>query len=99
MLEIGGGQNTFVSGEAVSGIAVDNLQLLAKGMLVTPDTEGSFSVTLDAAANVLEVGSDTSVRAAEVIEEYTGIPTRVPPHPALVTPIGMAINNNPEDFA
>ena len=46
---------------------------------------------------VLVGGTSAFYRAAEVIEEYTGIPTRVPPHPALVTPIGMAINNNPED--
>ena len=44
-------------------------------------------------------GSSAFYRAAEVIEEYTGIPTWVPPHPALVTPIGMAMNNNPEDYA
>ncbi len=44
-------------------------------------------------------GTSAFLRAAEVIEEYTGIPTWVPPHPALVTPIGMAMNNNPEDFA
>lgn len=44
-------------------------------------------------------GTSAFYRAAEVIEEYTGIPTWVPPHPALVTPIGMAMNNNPEDFA
>jgi len=42
-------------------------------------------------------GSSAFYRAAEVIEEYTGIPTWVPHHPALVTPIGMAMNNNPED--
>jgi ethanolamine utilization protein EutJ len=46
---------------------------------------------------VLVGGTSAFYRAAEVIEDYTGIPTRVPPHPALVTPIGMAINNNPED--
>jgi ethanolamine utilization protein EutJ len=46
---------------------------------------------------VLVGGTSAFYRAAEVIEEYTGIPTRVPPHPALVTPIGMAINNNPKD--
>ena len=46
---------------------------------------------------VLVGGTSAFYRAAEVIEEYTGIPTRVPHHPALVTPIGMAINNNPKD--
>ena len=42
-------------------------------------------------------GTSAFYRAAEVVEEYTGIPTWVPEHPALVTPIGMAINNHPED--
>lgn len=44
-------------------------------------------------------GTSAFYRAAEVIEQYTKIPTWVPPHPALVTPIGMAMNNNPEDLA
>ncbi len=42
-------------------------------------------------------GTSAFYRAAEVIEEFTGIPTWVPDHPALVTPIGMAMNNNPVD--
>jgi len=40
-------------------------------------------------------GTSAFYRAAEVIQEYTGIPTWVPDHPALVTPIGMAIYNTP----
>jgi ethanolamine utilization protein EutJ len=39
-------------------------------------------------------GTSAFYRAAEVIEEFTGIPTWVPEHPALVTPIGMAMHNN-----
>ncbi len=27
---------------------------------------------------------------AEVIQEYTGVPTRVSPRPAFVTPLGLA---------
>ena len=42
-------------------------------------------------------GTSAFYRAAEVIQEYTGIPTWVPDHPALVTPIGMAIHNTPGD--
>ena len=42
-------------------------------------------------------GTRAFYRAAEVVEEFTGIPTWVPDHPALVTPIGMAIHNTPED--
>jgi ethanolamine utilization protein EutJ len=41
-------------------------------------------------------GTSAFYRAAEVVQEYTGIPTWVPDHPALVTPIGMAIHNTPE---
>ncbi len=39
-------------------------------------------------------GTSAFYRAAEVVEDYTGIPTWVPDHPALVTPIGMAMHNN-----
>jgi ethanolamine utilization protein EutJ len=42
-------------------------------------------------------GTSAFYRAAEVIEEFTGIPTWVPDYPARVTPIGMAMNNNPVD--
>jgi ethanolamine utilization protein EutJ len=42
-------------------------------------------------------GTSAFYRAAEVIEEYTGIPAWVPDYPALVTPIGMAMQNNPMD--
>lgn len=38
-------------------------------------------------------GTSAFYRAAEVVEQYTGIPTWVPEHPALVTPIGMAMHN------
>lgn len=36
-------------------------------------------------------GTSAFYRAAEVIEQYTGIPSWVPNYPALVTPIGMAL--------
>lgn len=39
-------------------------------------------------------GTSAFYRAAEVVEDFTGIPTWVPEHPALVTPIGMAMHNN-----
>jgi ethanolamine utilization protein EutJ len=39
-------------------------------------------------------GTSAFYRAGEVIEEYTGIPAWVPDYPALVTPIGMAMQNN-----
>jgi ethanolamine utilization protein EutJ len=39
-------------------------------------------------------GTSAFYRAAEVIEEYTGIPAWVPDFPALVTPIGMAMYDN-----
>jgi ethanolamine utilization protein EutJ len=39
-------------------------------------------------------GTSAFYQAANVVEEYTGIPTWVPQHPALVTPIGMAMHNH-----
>jgi ethanolamine utilization protein EutJ len=39
-------------------------------------------------------GTSAFYKAAEVVEEFTGIPAWVPDHPALVTPIGMAMQNN-----
>ncbi|MFV1948938.1 MAG: hypothetical protein ACC633_03275 [Anaerolineales bacterium] len=45
--------------------------------------------------NALVGGTSAFYHAAEVIQEYTGIPTWVPDHPALVTPIGKAIHNTP----
>jgi len=42
-------------------------------------------------------GTSAFYRAAEVIEEYTGIRTWVSEHPALVTPIGMAMQDKPGD--
>ena len=41
-------------------------------------------------------GTSAFYKAAEVVGEYTGIPTRVPDYPALVTPIGMAMHNKVE---
>lgn len=38
-------------------------------------------------------GTSAFYRAAEVVQDFTGIPTWVPDHPALVTPIGMAMHN------
>jgi ethanolamine utilization protein EutJ len=42
-------------------------------------------------------GTSAFYQAAEVIEEYTGIPAWVPDFPALVTPIGMAMHNTPAE--
>lgn len=38
-------------------------------------------------------GTSAFYKAAEVVQQFTGIPTWVPQHPALVTPIGMAMHN------
>jgi ethanolamine utilization protein EutJ len=42
---------------------------------------------------VLVGGTSAFYRAAEVVEEYTGLPAWVPDHPWLVTPIGMAMHD------
>ena len=39
-------------------------------------------------------GSSTFPGMAKVVEDYCGITTKVPPHPLLVTPIGIAIENS-----
>ena len=39
-------------------------------------------------------GSSAFPGMAKVVEEYCGIPTKIPPHPLLVTPIGIAIENS-----
>ena len=38
-------------------------------------------------------GSSAFPGMAEVIQEYTGIPTRIPPDPLLVTPLGIALHD------
>ena len=43
-------------------------------------------------------GTSAFYQAAKVVEEYTGIPTWVPQHPALVTPIGMAMHNHVDKY-
>jgi ethanolamine utilization protein EutJ len=45
---------------------------------------------------VLVGGTSAFYRAAEVIQEYTGVPAWVPDHPWLVTPIGLAMHNKYE---
>lgn len=45
---------------------------------------------------VMVGGTSAFYRAAEVIEEYTGLPAWVPDHPWLPTPIGMAMHNEYE---
>ena len=38
-------------------------------------------------------GCSSFLGMADVVQAYTGIPTRVPPHPMLVTPLGMALHD------
>jgi ethanolamine utilization protein EutJ len=42
---------------------------------------------------VMVGGTSAFHRAAEVVQEYTGLPTWVPDHPWLPTPIGMAMHD------
>jgi ethanolamine utilization protein EutJ len=42
---------------------------------------------------VMVGGTSAFYRAAEVVQEYTGLPTWVPDHPWLPTPIGMAMHD------
>lgn len=67
ILEIGGGQNTFSPGSATTGLGVGQAQLLARGRLITPTSEGTFTITPTASANVFDPGSDTSVSVADSV--------------------------------
>jgi hypothetical protein len=70
LIQIGGGQNTFVEGSAAAGIALDHVQLLARGSLQTPQMEGTFTVIVRAPSppNVLNPGSTTRVTQANVLD-------------------------------
>ena len=66
LLEIGGGQNTFLPGAATTGVAVGQTQVLVRGRLTTPQTEDTFTISLAGSANAFDPGSDTSVSPATV---------------------------------
>jgi ethanolamine utilization protein EutJ len=38
-------------------------------------------------------GTSAFARMAEVVEEYTGLPTYIPDRPVFVTPLGIAMND------
>lgn len=41
-------------------------------------------------------GSSAFVGMADTVQNYTGIPTRVPSHPLFVTPLGLTLNDPPQ---
>jgi ethanolamine utilization protein EutJ len=43
-------------------------------------------------------GTSAYIGMAKVIEEYTGIPTTVPERPLFVTPLGIAMNDEPPEW-
>jgi ethanolamine utilization protein EutJ len=45
---------------------------------------------------VLVGGASAFPNMAEVVEEYTHIPTWVPPNPVFVTPVGIAMYDQPQ---
>ncbi len=47
--------------------------------------------------SIVMVGGGSAFQGmGEVVQEYTGIPTRVAPHPVFITPIGFALQDTPE---
>jgi ethanolamine utilization protein EutJ len=47
--------------------------------------------------SIMMVGGGSPFQGmGEVVQEYTGIPTRVAPHPVFITPIGFALQDSPE---
>jgi ethanolamine utilization protein EutJ len=44
------------------------------------------------------VGGTSAFRGmAEVVEQYTGLPTSIPDRPVFVTPLGIAMNDEPPE--
>jgi ethanolamine utilization protein EutJ len=92
-----------ISFEEAEGIKVDPAQQPALFPVVKPVLEKVASIVARHVEGyqvpeiVLVGGTSAFHRAAEVIGEFTGIPTWVTDHPALVTPIGMAMHNNNEE--
>ena len=88
--------------EQAEDMKIDPEQQPALFPLVKPVLEKVASIVArhitgyDVPEIALVGGTSAFLKAAEVVEEYTGIPTWVPHHPALVTPIGMAMHNNLE---
>ena len=42
-------------------------------------------------------GTSTFPGMADVVTEYTGLPTFIPERPVFVTPVGIAMNDKPEE--
>jgi ethanolamine utilization protein EutJ len=96
-LVIAGSLNiSFEDAEALKVRKEEQLRLLP---MVRPVMEKVASIIVRHVQD-REVGSITMVGGcsaflgmAEVIQDYTGIPTRIPDHPMLVTPLGMALHD------
>jgi ethanolamine utilization protein EutJ len=91
-----------ISFEEAESLKIDPRQQPILFPVVTPVLEKVASIVARhiAGFQVPEIalvgGTSAFYKADEVVQEFTGIHTWVPDHPALVTPIGMAIHNTPD---
>jgi ethanolamine utilization protein EutJ len=51
---------------------------------------------MDVKSIMMVGGGSAFLGMGEVVQEYTGIPTQVAPHPVFITPIGFALQDSPE---
>ncbi len=99
-LVVAGSQNlTFEEAEALKILPGEQARLFP---LLRPVMEKVASIILrhvrrrNVPLIVLVGGTSAFPRIAEVVEEYTHIPTWVPPNPLFVTPLGIALHDKPQ---
>jgi len=99
-LVIAGSQRiSFEEAEALKTTASEQHRLLP---LVRPVMEKVASIILrhtqdkDVQSITLVGGSSAFLGMAEVVQDYTGIPTHVPGNPMFVTPLGLALHCPPQ---
>lgn len=98
-LVIAGAQD--ITFEAAEAMKIDPAEQARLFTVIRPVMEKVASITMrHVAASQVQVDSLTLVGGtcafpgmAKVIEEYTGLPTRVPERPVFVTPLGIAMHD------
>jgi len=103
-LVIAGAQD--ISFEAAEAMKIDPAEQARLFPVIRPVMEKVASITLRHVTesqvpvdNLTLVGGTCAYpRIAEVIEEYTGLPTRVPERPVFVTPLGIAMHDQEPEY-
>lgn len=103
-LVIAGAQD--ISFEAAEAMKIDPAEQARLFPVIRPVMEKVASITLRHVTesqvpvdNLTLVGGTCAYpRMAEVIEEYTSLPTRVPERPVFVTPLGIAMHDQEPEY-